>query len=84
MQTVGATDANRHFSNLLKQAAQGKEFLVIARGKPVATIAPVRNTHPSRMAARRQLLEDSGGRKRFESNPGVAMNSTTGDHESRA
>ncbi|MEW6429777.1 MAG: type II toxin-antitoxin system prevent-host-death family antitoxin [Thermodesulfobacteriota bacterium] len=60
MQTVGATDANRHFSNLLKQAAQGKEFLVIARGKPVATIAPVRNTHPSRMAARRQLLERLG------------------------
>lgn len=57
MQTVGAADANRHFSNVLKQVAQGEEFLVVSRGKPVATIAPARRTERSRQAARELLLQ---------------------------
>lgn len=57
MQTIGAADANRHFSNVLKQVSQGEEFLVVSRGKPVATIAPVRNADPSRHAAKELLLE---------------------------
>ena len=57
MQTVRAVDANRQFSSVLKQVAQGEEFLVISRGKPVATIAPVRKTDNSHLAARGQLLE---------------------------
>ncbi|MEI6703530.1 MAG: type II toxin-antitoxin system prevent-host-death family antitoxin, partial [Deltaproteobacteria bacterium] len=42
MQTLRATDANRQLSNVLKQVSQGEEFLVISRGKPVATILPVK------------------------------------------
>lgn len=57
MQTVGAADANRHFSNVLKQVSQGKEFLVVSRGKPVATIAPVKKADSSRHAARGLLLQ---------------------------
>lgn len=57
MQTVRAVDANRHFSNVLKQVSQGEEFLVIARGKPVATIAPVRSADNAHAVARGMLLE---------------------------
>ena len=63
MQTVGATDANRHFSNVLKQVSQGKEFLIVSRGKPVATIAPVRSTDCSRHSARGLLLQRLHGQK---------------------
>jgi len=57
MQTVRAVDANRHFSSVLKQVSQGEEFLVISRGKPVATITPVRDVDNSQLAARTALLE---------------------------
>lgn len=63
MQTVGAADANRHFSNVLKQVSQGEEFLVISRGKPVATIAPVKNADSSRQAARGLLLQRLHGQE---------------------
>lgn len=57
MQTVRAVDANRHFSNVLKQVAQGEEFLVISRGNPVATIAPVKKADNAHVAARKLLLD---------------------------
>lgn len=63
MQTVRAVDANRHFSNVLKQVSQGEEFLVISRGKPVATIAPVSKHDSSHLAARELLLERLAGQE---------------------
>jgi prevent-host-death family protein len=57
MQTVRAVDANRQFSSVLKQVSQGEEFLVISRGKPVATISPVRKADNAHVAARGMLLE---------------------------
>jgi len=57
MQTVRAVDANRQFSSVLKQVSQGEEFLVISRGKPVATIAPVRKADTAHVAAHKLLLE---------------------------
>ena len=62
MQTVRAVDANRHFSSVLKQVTQGEEFLVISRGKPVATIAPVRNDKECRRA-KMVLLERLHGQE---------------------
>ena len=56
MQTVRAVDANLHFSNVLKQVSQGEEFLVISRGKPVATILPVRKADNAHVEARSLLL----------------------------
>jgi len=56
MQTVRAVDANRQFSSVIRQVSQGEEFLVISRGKPVATIAPVRKADSSQLAARKALL----------------------------
>lgn len=56
MRTVRAVDANRQFSSVLKQVSQGEEFLVISRGKPVATISPVKKADTSQLAARNLLL----------------------------
>ena len=56
MQTVRAVDANRQFSRVLKQVSQGEEFLVISRGKPVATITPVKRADNAHLAARKLLL----------------------------
>jgi len=57
MQTIRAVDANRNFSNVLKQVSQGEEFLVISRGKPVATITPVKKADDTQVAARELLLK---------------------------
>jgi prevent-host-death family protein len=57
MQTVRAVDANRNFSNVLKQVSMGEEFLVISRGKPVAIVAPVKKADNAHIAARDLLLQ---------------------------
>lgn len=57
MQTVRAVDANRQFSSVLKQVSQGEEFLVVSRGKPVATILPFRKADNAHIAARGMLLD---------------------------
>jgi prevent-host-death family protein len=68
MKTIPAAEANRHFSSLLREVARGGVVTVLSRGKPVATIAPVRTDDSERQAAKRRLLErlrqlqPSGGR----------------------
>lgn len=42
---------------MLKQVSQGEEFLVVSRGKPVATISPVRKADNAHVAARDMLLD---------------------------
>jgi len=57
MRTVTAGDANRHFSNVLREVATGEIITVLSRGKPVATIAPARSGDNQRQAAKLSLLE---------------------------
>jgi prevent-host-death family protein len=57
MKTVSAATANRQFSSLLRAVSSGEVVTVLSRGKPVATMAPVRPTNPGRAEARRALLE---------------------------
>jgi len=57
MRTVRATEANRQFSSVLKQVTQGEEFLIVSRGKPVATLSPVKMSGKTRLAARDLLLK---------------------------
>jgi prevent-host-death family protein len=57
MRTVRATEANRQFSSVLKQVSQGEEFLIVSRGKPVATLSPVKISRKTRLAARDILLK---------------------------
>ena len=56
MKTVTAADANRQFSRVLREAAQGEVFVVVSRGKPVATISPVKKTEAQRHTAKEALL----------------------------
>ena len=57
MKTVTAADANRQFSTVLREVAQGEVFTVLSRGRPVATIAPARPKDDQRQATRHGLLE---------------------------
>ena len=57
MKTVTAAEANRQFSSMLREVAQGGRVLVTSRGKPVATLEPVRRNATARAsAAKRRLL----------------------------
>lgn len=40
--TVTATEANREFSRILGEVAEGETYIVTARGKPVARITPAK------------------------------------------
>ena len=40
MKTIAAAEANRQFSALLREVAQGAEVTVVSRGRPVAKIVP--------------------------------------------
>lgn len=53
---VSASEANRSFSSLLRQVAQGQRFTVLSHGRPVATIAPAQEAKVTRAASRRALL----------------------------
>lgn len=58
MKTITASEANRQFSAVLREVAEGHSVLVTSRGKPVATIQPVRQRSRSTVsAAKRRLLE---------------------------
>ena len=57
MRRISASDANRHFSALLREVARGEVITVLSRNKAVATISPVRPENHGREAARRALLE---------------------------
>lgn len=56
MRTMTASEANRQFSSLLREVAQGHTFVITSRGKPVATIAPNRDSSPAQGLARKALL----------------------------
>lgn len=56
MKTVTAATANRQFSALLREVAAGEVVTVVSRGKPVATMAPVKAADPARAAAHHRLM----------------------------
>ncbi len=55
MKAISAADANRHFSAVLRDVAQGDAVVITSRGKPVATMAPV-TASSRRTVARANLL----------------------------
>lgn len=63
MKTVTAADANRQFSTVLRRASAGETITITSRGKPVATIGPIRSNATPRAAFRHTLL------KRLRSQP---------------
>lgn len=57
MKSISAADANRHFSDLLRDVATGQVVTVVSRGKPVATISPARTADDQRKAAQECLFQ---------------------------
>ena len=70
---VQAVEANRHFSQILRDVRAGDHFTVTAHGKPVAEILPVRAQDGTRALARRMLVE------RLDSQPAVQIDRWTRD-----
>lgn len=56
MKSYSAAEANRNFSNLLRQVRDGQTVVVTSRGRAVAVIAPAEARHLERTRARRRLL----------------------------
>jgi len=57
MKSIGAAEANRHFSSLLRDVSRGTQITVTSRGKPVATITAADQVERrERVAAKRALL----------------------------
>jgi prevent-host-death family protein len=38
---ISASEANQHFSELLRHVSEGQSFTVMSRGRPVARLVPV-------------------------------------------
>ena len=57
MVVISASEANRSFSRLLREVAQGVRFTVISRGRPVATISGPEPDLEHYRAAREALLK---------------------------
>lgn len=53
---VSAADANRSFSQILRDVRDGASFVVTAHGKPVARIVPFKADSEARLAARERLF----------------------------
>ena len=51
---ITASDANQHFSELLRDVAEGQSFTVTSRGRPVARVLPIDRDEECRSV--RQLL----------------------------
>jgi prevent-host-death family protein len=67
-QQIGAFEAKTHFSQIIEKAANGEDFVVTRRGKPVAKIIPFKQEpEMTRQEAFAQLIEM---RKRYKGKPG--------------
>ena len=53
---VSAAEANRHFSQLLREVRDGGTYVITSHGKPVAKLAPYDADHAARMKARAALF----------------------------
>ena len=70
---VSAADANRNFSELLRDVRNGRSYVITAHGKPVAKIVPVQEDTDRQEAAKAVL------RKRLRAQRGVHIGRWTRD-----
>jgi prevent-host-death family protein len=54
---ISAADANRKFSQVLREVRQGQSYVVTSHGRPVARIAPVNGDRTTAKDARSLLLD---------------------------
>lgn len=56
MKTITASNANRGFSNLLREVSKGEEIMITSRGTPVAKVISVKSTVLQKNAMKKLLL----------------------------
>lgn len=56
MKTITAANANREFSNLLREVRKGEEITILSRGTPVAKIISVNSAVLQKNAMKSLLL----------------------------
>jgi len=56
MKTITAANANRGFSNLLREVRKGGEIMILSRGTPVAKVISVKSTVLQKNAMKKHLL----------------------------
>jgi len=71
--TISAADANRNFSQVLRDVREGDSYVVTSHGKPVAKIVPADEDHLRREAAKAALLD------KLRSQPVIDIGSWTRD-----
>lgn len=54
---VSAADANRRFSELLREVKKGHSYLVTSHGRPIAKIIPVEEDTKTNSSSRSLLLK---------------------------
>ncbi|MGA2005852.1 MAG: type II toxin-antitoxin system prevent-host-death family antitoxin [Terriglobales bacterium] len=54
---ISAADANRNFSQLLREVRDGQSFVVTSHGRPVARLAPFQGGATTAAGARMRLLK---------------------------
>jgi prevent-host-death family protein len=57
MKAVSASEANRQFSQVLREVAAGESFVVVSRGTAVARIVPADVERRQREVARKLLVD---------------------------
>ena len=63
MKTIKSSEANRYFSRMLREVAQGEAYTILSRGRVVATVIPASSSAIQRRKAKSDLL------KRLNSQP---------------
>jgi prevent-host-death family protein len=53
--SISATDANREFSRVLNEVANGETYVVTSRGKPVAKLTPLQPDEVDQAERQRRL-----------------------------
>ena len=56
MKTITTANANRGFSNLLREVSKGGEVIILSRGTPVAKVISVKSTVLQKNAMKKLLL----------------------------
>ncbi len=57
MKSIKASEANRNFSKMLRVVSQGESYIIVSRGRAVATIHPAGPETAQRRRAKSALLE---------------------------
>ena len=65
---ISAAEANRKFSQVLREVREGRSFVVTSHGRPVARIAPVEAQHDADRA-REALLKRLRSQKAIDIGP---------------